>query len=558
MEWKKIVALFFAAFLLMLPTHAFAVDFEITQVAIDAQLNADGTVSVSETHTYEFDGDFNGLTREIAPKQGTKIQSFTAFENGSQLKVEREQNVYKIFRSGDDETVTVEMNYFIIDAVEKFEDGAEFYWPFFDDRNESDYGNMTITILPPAPAEDPLFVGYGEAANTGSLEPNGGVIFDLGNVPSGENGDVRVVYDPELFPSLEEQPGAIRAELVGEQENQAEEAAAFAANKDLWNKTGSAAIPVLSGLFAMLFGSVWFASRKKKRNARTFATDFFVPKEKMSMPATIFFAKPSVFVPYVAAAALMDAVRKGYVRQLSDSQFERILQSSGHPHEAVFLDFLFNSVGDGKVFNTQDLEAFTKNESNAEAYQEAMSSWNKEISAEIKEHKLYSRHPGIRWGAAFISLLSAGLAIYFGLYGLYAWLAFSVFLALLFFGFACFYKPLTLQGHEIRAEWQHLRDAMNNLPEETWNRLSKDDKIRAYTFALGTEPASGSKETRPFALAEKFSARNDSSDIAFNPVFLAAVFITADSNSSAHAASSSSSTSFGGGVGGGGGGSGAF
>src|SRR5690606_17568713 len=118
--------------------QALAVEYSISEVVIDAQVNSDGTVSVVEHHIYEFEDDFNGITREIVPKEGSSIQKFSGYENGQELEVEREGDLYKVFRAGDDETVSFELRYEIQDAVDKFEDGAEFYWPFFDDRNESD------------------------------------------------------------------------------------------------------------------------------------------------------------------------------------------------------------------------------------------------------------------------------------------------------------------------------------------------------------------------------------------------------------------------------------
>ncbi|HSI68186.1 MAG TPA: DUF2207 domain-containing protein, partial [Planococcus sp. (in: firmicutes)] len=50
---------------LLVPTQAFAVDFEITEVRIDAQLNEDGTADVTEQFTYDFDDDFEGITRSL-------------------------------------------------------------------------------------------------------------------------------------------------------------------------------------------------------------------------------------------------------------------------------------------------------------------------------------------------------------------------------------------------------------------------------------------------------------------------------------------------------------
>lgn len=187
--------------MVLLPNVGYAVDFSITEVRIDAFLKEDGRVEVEESHTYSFDGEFNGITREIVPKAGTEITQFEATENGKQLRIEKEEDIYKIHRKGEDETVTVTLSYTIENGVDVYSDVAEFYWPFFDDRNESSYGEMTILVHPPKETGEVIAFGYDVAFDKEEVLADGSVLFQLGEVPSGENGDIRVAYDASLFPS---------------------------------------------------------------------------------------------------------------------------------------------------------------------------------------------------------------------------------------------------------------------------------------------------------------------------------------------------------------------
>lgn len=80
---KTIILLAFVFFLFfLLPQDVYAVDFSITNTEINAYLQENGDVQVQEQHTYRFEGDFNGITRSIIPKEQTKIEGFQAFENG--------------------------------------------------------------------------------------------------------------------------------------------------------------------------------------------------------------------------------------------------------------------------------------------------------------------------------------------------------------------------------------------------------------------------------------------------------------------------------------------
>src|SRR5699024_6155439 len=195
---KKIVILLTIIFsVVLLPLPILAVDFSIENTEINAHLQENGNVQVTEQHTYQFDDDFNGITRTLIPKEQTEILDFQASENGKSLDVEQEENLYKIYRSGSDEEVQVEISYTISNGVELFSDLAQFYWPFFDTSNESAYQNMNIYVHPPQPTEDEvLALGYDEAYDTSTIKAGGVVHFAMGEVDSGTNGDIRVAFDP--------------------------------------------------------------------------------------------------------------------------------------------------------------------------------------------------------------------------------------------------------------------------------------------------------------------------------------------------------------------------
>ncbi|WP_394120004.1 DUF2207 domain-containing protein [Planococcus donghaensis] len=557
MQRKKPFICFLMLLVFMLfPLQALAVEYSIAEVVIDAQVNTDGAVSVVEFHTYEFEDDFNGITREIVPKEGSSIQKFSGYENGQELEVEREGDLYKVFRSGDDETVTIELRYEIQDAVDKFEDGAEFYWPFFDERNESDYGQMTIMVNPPASSEETDFVGYDEAYGTGSLQEDGAVRFDLDRVPEGSNGDVRVLFDAQLFPALPQQDGSIRGELADEKERLEDEAIAFAARRDTSSLVGNGLIPAAGALLLALTTWAWNRARRTKQQAKPGTGAFFVPKQKMSIPATLYFTKSSILTPAVTAAALMELVRKKNVEQLSEEHFRLIDRHVDYAHEATLIDLLFDKVGDGETFETKNLETYTKNELNHSSYNESITAWQQDVVEEVKQHELYGKHPLLRWTVGLIGLALFAASIFFGVMDLLPLMFFSLLIGIGFVAF-CFYSPITRDGHEIREEWKLLRTAMENLDASDWENLTQDEKMRAYAYVLGADEKSANPKTQSFTNAYSDSAFADFG-IFYNPVLLTGIFIAANSSTDASASGTGSMPAGGGGVGGGGGGSGAF
>ncbi|ANU13126.1 putative membrane protein [Planococcus halocryophilus Or1] len=552
---KSTIALWVLLIFALFPIQALAVEYSISNVTIEAQVNADGTVDVTENHTYRFEGEFNGITREIIPKGGTLVQQFSATEGNRKLKVEHQENVYKVFRSGEDETITIEIRYEIQNAIVKFEDGAQFYWPFFDDRNDSDYEQLAVTVLPPAPAKHVDFVGYDQAYQTGNLQAGGSVRFDMGTVSAGSNGDVRIIFDEELFPGIAQQDGTIRSELTDEKDRLEAEALAFSTKQNTSRFWGNGFVAAAGAFLLALVAWAWNQARQMKLQAKPNTTDFFVPKQKMSIPATLYFTKSSILTPAVTAAALMELVRKKNIEQLSEEKFKLISRQTDYIHEEKLLELLFDKTGDGEFFETTDLENYTKNELNHSSYNDSIAAWRNGVVEEVREHNLHDKHLALRVTTGFIGTGLFGAAIYFGLLDLLPLMIFSIITGIFLLAF-CFYSPITYEGHVIREEWKQLQRAMENLDQTEWNRLTQDDKMRAYSYLLGAEENSANQKTQSFTNAYSDAAFANFG-LFYNPVLLTGLFIAANANTTV-SASTTDSFGGGGGVGGGGGGSGAF
>ncbi len=224
-------------------------------------------------------------------------------------------------------------------------------------------------------------------------------------------------------------------------------------------------VPTGGVLLFVLFWSMY----KKRRDYKLAVFDdiktsiFSVPKEKLSMPATIYYSNSGVLSSGATAAALLDLVRQGVVKQLSDKQFELIHRDVEHAHESALIELLFDEVGDGQHFDVADLETYTKNNKNHSTYSKLLSAWQTGIIGEVKKHNFIEKTPIIRWllvglGAAFV----VG-AIQFGRYELFILMSIAILLAITSWLFAIFYRSRNLEGHRIFEEWKQFRQAFDNL-----------------------------------------------------------------------------------------------
>ncbi|WP_226654845.1 DUF2207 domain-containing protein [Pseudalkalibacillus hwajinpoensis] len=538
---KKMLGLCIFLFLLLIPTNAWAVAFSIESTDITAQLRQDGQVNVTETHTYQFDGDFNGMTRTLIPKEKTTIKNVQASENGAKLKVKKEGDLYKVYRGGSDETVTVDLTYTISQGVERFEDVAQFYYPFFDDSNESTYEMMTITVVPPEPAEVKAAYGYDEAYDSVESIDDGTVVFHLGKVPSEEKGDIRVAYDASLFPdaSLTAEKSVLD-KILSDKEKMDAEVAAKTAGKEQWSDVA----PVIVGVLLLIATGLIVQAIMRKRQTgnevkRQLSGNGRFPDTNMSLPATLLFTSGNLKTSAIIAS-LLELVRKGKIEKISDNEFELVSRNTDYEHETRLIEWLFDDIASSPIFHIDDLERYVEQKKNHEKYQRSFSDWKEAVRREYKHYILTEKAVKTRWISGVAGLISFASIFLFAYHELFFWM-FSVTLLFVFFLiFAVAYRPLNEEGRRLKEELTPLK-----LSDE-WKSWEKEEQVPALLYQIGV----GKRKMSTYA-----SPNND----WMVYLLLAETFQSGFDQADQHTAVSAASSAGGGtGAGGGGGGSGAF
>src|SRR5690625_2758785 len=115
--------------------------FTIDKVTIDAQIDEEGIMNVSELFTYTFDGSFQGMTRTIdSDVHGFKaylvenhtIEMSKLLENAQPLTVEKEDHTFKTYSESKHETKHILYQYEVRGSVNKYADTADISYEFFD------------------------------------------------------------------------------------------------------------------------------------------------------------------------------------------------------------------------------------------------------------------------------------------------------------------------------------------------------------------------------------------------------------------------------------------
>lgn len=565
------ILMFFIAAFFLFPGRGFAIDFTIPNVKIDAYLEENGDAKVKETFTYSFEDDFNGITRTIVPKKGSKITDLRAEERGKKLKVEKDESLYSIHRKGkSDETITIDIFYTIKNATSVYKDVGDFYWPFFDDRNEADYEDYTVTVHPPTETDEVIAFGYDEAFNTEAVQKDGSVIFKLGEVPSGKKGDIRVAYDATLFPTAKKANTSMKDGILEARQALIDKAEIWAERKELFDSIGSILIPAMAVFFLFIITQELVRQRLKKDEVqRNIPTTFTVPKEKITLPATIYFTYGTQLSGEAMAAAFLDLVRRGFVSRTADDRFQIARPLEGlKKHEQQLLTFLFEEVGQNGEFRFADLDAYTKAKKNHETYYKNQLEWQNDVRHEVKQSGLYERKVGLRWLLGLGSIILLPFLIIFPIFDSFGLFMGTLLLLMFVLGFAFFYWPKSFDGLMIYHEWTALKERLQDLPEKVWQSLSEEEQVLLYLYALGSkenrfvknEEMIGYFELPPSdSRTSNFAGGVDISMMfALGPIAATNFHTAHDKAQSTMTATSSSSGVGGGGVGGGGGGSGAF
>ncbi|WP_042224702.1 DUF2207 domain-containing protein [Oceanobacillus manasiensis] len=548
---------------LLFPSQVLAVDYSIEQSRIDAYLQDNGSVQVRESHTYSFDGEFNGITRSLIPKEETAIRNVVAREGDAILEVEQEVNNYRIYRSGSDEKITINISYMIENGIEKYTDVARFDWPFFDKSNESDYAQMDVYVYPPEPTEGVIAYGEDEAAGTEKVEEEGVVHFAMGFVDSGHNGDIRTTFDASLFPNTPlTADKAMREEILVGKEEQEQKQAAYEKRQNFFTNISPYVIGALTVYLLLLIMYVVQKRNTIQREAdRRFGNSYFVPKEEMSLPATIAYMNGRLINEKTMTAALLDLVRKGFVKHDGKEQFTVIKRETDHKHESILISWLFDKIGRNGEFTLQHLKKYTKDKKNHKAYQGDFQKWKQAVISEVKSNKLTSTEGKLRIAVGLSTLLMLPLIILFGIYELFLSMALTIVFFGTFLSFAGLYSPRTVKGARIHKQWQSFQEKYPYLKEQEWGELQDDDQKRAFIYSLGTHSKKANKMSEQM-MKNTPTYNSGQTDFVMFMVIAAAInhnFKEAHTTAAAAYSSSGGGTPGGGaGVGGGGGGSGAF
>lgn len=299
-----LVFVLMAVTLLVGTAPAFAKDYEVTQVDIDATLGDDGSLAVTERRVYSFDGSFGGIYWDI-PKgsfEGREVTAaigavgvtqrgvatpFAAADDGAPATytLAEEDDCYrlKLYWPVEDQDVTFEVSYELSGLATRWADVGELYWQFVpaDPTASNPWKSITATVHLPVPAGEQVRAGenvrvWGHGPLEGSVDVEGSdVVYRAPFADPDDYLEARVVL-----------PAAWLARASVQDEGRLD---AILAEEGAWaqkaNERRRRARRITYGILGVLAGAslltslVTFAIMKgfgrRKRNAPAFADQYY-------------------------------------------------------------------------------------------------------------------------------------------------------------------------------------------------------------------------------------------------------------------------------------------
>ncbi|WP_246469629.1 DUF2207 domain-containing protein [Cohnella nanjingensis] len=573
--------------LLAHPVRAGDRSFEITDVDIQAQIDAEGHMRVTEQDTYRFHGAYNGVLVQLDSSGSDGIGDFQAYEIKEQqempLKVDKSGKgnrlQYKVYDQANEETKMFKFVYTFKNVVQVYADTAELYWKFFDKTNPSDLGAVRIRVdLPGGLMKDEISAfGHGPLSGTVNIAEDGTVEYQVSPLQSGQLLEARVLFPGSYV------PGSTKIKNTPMLDRIKQEELKWADDANGKRATHGSSLPrsLVYAIALLVFnlGLIVFLYFKfDKERKPDWNGTYYRELPADVTPAVVSYLMDFKIQTRDMLATLIDLVRKKRVeiqvvkepgglfrKEKTDYRFQLIDERTDglKQHETFLIHWFFKQLGPNNEVSLSDIRQYVKKKANARIFARQLADWKAAAIGEAKQTGYFeTSNPGQKL-AVFV-FVAQFFALLFLVPADYKWLA---FLTIPLFLYGLKIKRRTKTGATERAKWRAFQRFLAD-----YSRMESREPMAVHLwehYFVYAIPLGVAKKMTAMAHIDirQGSSSTDSfywmaSDAAFHRHFdhFAESFDKTISAAQSNASSRGSGGGFssGGGGGGGGGGRGAF
>ena len=382
---KKNILRIFLFFLISIVS--FAASFRIEKLDIEANLQKDGSMVVSEAVTYDID-EINGVYFDIDAKGFGELEYIQVFEDDStggfkevdtsnyEVSVNDELYRIKLYSKNYNNRRTFKFVYKLPEAITVYDDVAQFNRKMVGKEWQQGINYITAKVIIPVSAsyDNSNILVFGHGPLTGEVDKEGNtVVYKLNNYYPGDFLEAHILMEPEIFSEYNKSKIVhkdMKQKLLDMEAKFADEANAerdrAIRQQEMINKVFEKP-GLIFGVLSSIWGALMYYIHvifKRKNKVKNSVGKYLRELPDNSSPALVGGFMTNSINDNEILATIVDLVRRK-VLTLENSDKNSIIILTGSTEnlsaqEKAIVDIYINDFGDGKSLDLKSFGFFQK------------------------------------------------------------------------------------------------------------------------------------------------------------------------------------------------------
>ena len=363
---------------------SFAANYRIEKLDIEANLQKDGSMVVSEAVTYDID-EINGVYFDIDAKGFGELEDLQVFEDDpntssfkevdtSNYEVSVSDELYriKLYSKNQNNIRTFKFVYKLPEAITVYDDVAQFNRKMVGQEWQQGIKYITAKVIVPVPTDydnsNILVFGHGPLTGEVDREENT-VVYKLDDYYPGDFLEAHILMEPEIFSEYDKSKiihKDMKQELLDMEAKLSEEA-----NTERDKASSQQKISKKQGVILGVLGSIWgvlmfyiYGIYRRRNRVKNSVGKYLRELPDDSSPALVGSFMTDSISGNEILATIVDLIRRKILR-LETSEEKSIITLVGNTEklsaqERVIVDIYINDFGNGKSLDLKDFDLFQK------------------------------------------------------------------------------------------------------------------------------------------------------------------------------------------------------
>ena len=361
---------------------SFAANYRIEKLDIEANLQKDGSMVVSEAVTYDID-EINGVYFDIDAKGFGELEDLQVFEDepntssfkevdASNYEVSVSDELYriKLYSKNQNNIRTFKFVYKLPEAITVYDDVAQFNRKMVGQEWQQGIKYITAKVIIPVPTsyDNSNILVFGHGPLTGEVDKEGNtVVYKLDDYYPGDFLEAHILMEPEIFSEYNKSKIVhkdMKQELLDMEAKLSEEA-----NIERDKASSQQKISKKQGVILGILGSIWgvlmfyiHGIYRRKNRVKNSVGKYLRELPDDSSPALVGSFMTDSISGNEILATIVDLIRRK-VLMLKTSGEKSIITLVGNTEklsaqERVIVDIYINDFGNGKSLDLKDFDLF--------------------------------------------------------------------------------------------------------------------------------------------------------------------------------------------------------